>query len=70
MTLSRSGAGSAACVNGRCAGSACQPHTMPIVTLVFPEAVIASTLLCSAVQSSLSGMAAAGDVQFAAGNSV
>src|SRR5215207_3314216 len=67
MTLSRSGAGAAAPVNGRFNVSACQAHANPIVTLVLPAAAIASILVCIAVQSVESGIACTSDPQSAAG---
>src|SRR5215471_5256883 len=67
ITLSRSGAGAEASVNGRFDVRACQPHTNPIVTLVLPAACIASTLEFKAVQSVESGIAPARAPQFAAG---
>src|SRR5687767_13602979 len=55
MTLSRSGLGAAASLNGRAAVNACHAQTRPIVTLVLPLGLIWSTLVLSAVQSLVSG---------------
>src|SRR5262245_20703582 len=67
ITLSRSGAGSVAWVNGTLGVRACQPHTRPMVTLVLPAAVIPLTLLWRAVQSLVSRIACVSDPQSAAG---
>ena len=50
ITLSRSGAGAGA-LKGATGESNWKPQAMPMVTLVLPVGVIASTLLLSAVQS-------------------
>src|SRR5690349_14989210 len=63
MTLSRSSAGAGA-LNGSTGEINWKPQARPMVTLVLPAGVMASTLEFSAVQSSLSGIIAAG--QFAA----
>src|SRR5688500_15843545 len=73
MTLSRVGSGAAATVNGALAVSACHAQTRPIVTLVRPFGVIASTVERSAVQSLVSSRILISDPlppQAAARNSV
>src|SRR6478672_1026464 len=75
-TLSRSGDGSAACDNGRFGVSECQPHSSPIVTLVLPDAAIASILLLRLVKPVLSSTSVSGIIETScephclAGNSV
>jgi len=49
-TLSRSGAGAGA-LNGATGDNVCHAICRPMVTLVLPVGIIASTLLLSAVQS-------------------
>src|SRR3954471_10971502 len=50
ITLSLSGEGSEPCGSGRSLVSACQGHTRPLVTLVFPASFMASLLLFRVVQ--------------------
>src|SRR5947209_19160740 len=50
ITLSLSGAGSEPWVSGRFGVSECQPQTRPMVTLVLPDACIASILAFRLVQ--------------------
>src|ERR1043165_8039821 len=56
ITLSLSGAGSLPWVNGSLLVNACQPHTSPIVTLVLPDACIASILELRLVKPVVSRM--------------
>src|SRR6476469_6765143 len=75
-TLSRSGDGSAACDSGRFGVSECQPQASPIVTLVLPEACIASILLLRLVKPVSSSTSVSGIIETScdphclAGNSV
>src|ERR1041384_6078782 len=55
LTFSTSGRSTCPCLNGSVGLSACQPHIMPIVTLVMPAGFMVSTLDSSAVQSVVSG---------------
>src|SRR5262249_50325854 len=70
ITLSRSGCGSDAWVRGWVLVRACQPHTSPMVTLVFPDGFIASTLALNVAQSLVRGSASARPEHMEAGNSV
>src|ERR1043166_9973982 len=56
ITLSLSGAGSLPWVSGSLLVSACQPHTSPMVTLVLPDACIASILELRLVKPAVSRM--------------
>src|ERR1044072_2666146 len=74
-TLSRSGEGSGACASGRLVVRDCQPHSMPIVTLVLPAAPIESILALRSVKpvvssTSVSGIIDTSDPHCLAGNSV
>src|SRR4029079_15672261 len=75
-TLSRSGDGSEACESGKFGVSECQPHSRPIVTLVLPDACIASILLLRLVKPGSSSTSVSGiidtscDPHCLAGNSV
>src|ERR1700752_3959480 len=74
-TLSRSGDGSAACESGRWGVSECQPHTIPMVTLVLPDACIESILLLRLLKpvsssTSVSGIIETSEPHCLAGNSV
>src|SRR5215475_6600471 len=71
ITLSRSGCGSCAWLNGWLLVKACQPQTSPMVMLVYPtgiaDGVILSTLLFRSAHTLLSGMASVSVPQGAAG---
>src|SRR3979409_1618355 len=76
ITLSLSGAGSEPSVSGRFGVSECHPHSSPMVTLVLPDACMASILLLRLVHPVESRMSVSGIIavscaaHWAAGNSV
>src|ERR1700750_2463269 len=60
ITLSLSGAGSDPSGSGRVEVSECQPKTRPMVTLVLPDAAMASILLLRLVQPVVSSTSVSG----------